>query len=51
MFAENSAMYASSSPANIIEAMLFSGGIWLMVTPGGAAKPIAPAWLRPASAP
>ena len=29
--------------------MLFSGGIWLMVTPGGALKPIAPAWLRAGS--
>ena len=33
-------MTASSSPETIIEPMLFSAGIWWMVTPGGGLKPV-----------
>src|SRR3984957_476307 len=38
-------MTASISPDTIIEPMLFSGGICLMVMPGGGLKDRAPAWL------
>ena len=39
-------MQPSSSPESTIEPMLFSKGIWLMVTPGGGLNPMAPPWLR-----